>query len=191
MDSMIQHLVEVGRSDTAEVPLHPEPVSVLHLVREVAEEHRAEAEQSGLDLLVDVPDDLPPIESDPIHIRTVLGNLLSNAVKYTSQGRVEVRAGTRSEHGATGPASWLAIEVRDTAPGIAPEDQETMFEEFSRLHADHAPGEGIGLASSRRVARRLGGTLKLKSSSEKGSTFVLLLPIRTNDALPASQIPSS
>lgn len=176
MDLMIQHLVEVGRSDTAEVPLALERMSIGDLVRELIEEHRGQAEQAGLSLVDQLPEELPAIRSDPIHVRTALGNLLSNAVKYTPEGRIDVRAGIRSEAGAAGLADWVFVEVRDTGPGIRPEDQETVFQEFARLHTDRAAGEGIGLASSRRVAHRLGGKLLLESTPGRGSAFILMLP---------------
>lgn len=177
MESMIEHLVDVGRSDSVEIPVRQEPVSVHRLVREVAAEHQGKAEQRGLDLVVEAPPDLPNITSDPVHIRTVLGNLLSNAVKYTSDGVIRVRAEPDENGRASGNGRWVRIKVQDTGPGIPAEEQEAVFEEFSRLHAEVAAGDGIGLASSRRVATRLGGSLELESEPGRGSTFVLSLPL--------------
>lgn len=175
MDRMITHLLEVGRSESAEVPVRLAPVRVAEVVADVAEEHRPDAERAGLQLRVEAPRETEAL-TDPLHLRTILGNLLSNAVKYTDAGRVEVRADLRSDPDAPGPGEWVTLTVSDTGPGIAPEEQEEIFEEFSRFHPGRAPGEGIGLASSRHVARLLGGDLTVRSTPGKGSAFIVWLP---------------
>src|SRR5690606_13561740 len=93
------------------------PTDVGEAVRQMAEEHRAQAEAKGLELIVEVPRELKLVRSDPSRIRQVLGNLLSNAVKYTERGRITVRAAVRSGPGTPGPGDWIVVDVADTGPG--------------------------------------------------------------------------
>ncbi len=125
---------------------------------------------------------------DEHRVRQVLINLLSNAIKFTPAGgtveltcarHVEAPPGARLAGG--GP--WLAIGVRDTGIGIAPERQPSVFEPFVQGEAGHTRrhgGTGLGLTISRRLARLMGGDLTVESAPGRGSTFTLWLP-----ALPA------
>jgi signal transduction histidine kinase len=137
------------------------------LVRERATRH-------GLALDVSVDDRLGPFVGDERKIRQVLLNLLSNAVKFTPEGgRVLVRAA---------PADGgVEIAVSDTGIGIAPEDQEAIFQEFRQVGTDYArkrEGTGLGLALARRFVDLHGGRLWVKSRPGEGSTFTLRLPVR-------------
>jgi signal transduction histidine kinase len=101
-------------------------------------------------------------------------NLLSNAVKFTPEGgRVSVAAKPNGEA--------IEISVADTGIGIAPEDQEAVFEEFKQVGRDYtrkAEGTGLGLALTKRFVELHGGTIKLSSAPGKGSTFTFTLPLR-------------
>jgi len=83
------------------------------------------------------------VQSDAVALMRILNNLVSNAIRYTSSGLVEVRA--RERYGK------VLISVRDTGPGIAPEDQASIFDEFHRLRP-RPSGTGLGLAIVRRLA---------------------------------------
>jgi signal transduction histidine kinase len=127
-------------------------------------------------------------------LRQILVNLIGNAVKYTDAGSIVVRTRMLLRQPALdeglpqivaaaheGVESWLAIQVIDSGRGIAPADQERVFEEFEQVDAGpraDSPnrGTGLGLAISRRLARLLGGDLLLASEPGKGSTFTLWLP---------------
>jgi signal transduction histidine kinase len=137
------------------------------LVRERATRH-------GLTLDVSVDDRIGPFAGDERKIRQVLLNLLSNAVKFTPEGgRVVVRAA---------PANGsVEISVTDTGIGIAPEDQEAIFQEFRQVGTDYArkrEGTGLGLALARRFVDLHGGRIWVKSRLGEGSTFTFTLPVR-------------
>ncbi|AHG89194.1 ATP-binding region ATPase domain protein [Gemmatirosa kalamazoonensis] len=178
-------LLDLARADAGHLPVRGVPVALDVLVREVVDDHAAAAARAGLALSV-VVDDGTDVErkwlelsTDPGRVRQVLTNLLSNAIKYTPRGgAVEVRV-LRAE------ATRVAVEVRDTGPGIPPEHREAVFEEAMRLPGTHAvaPGAGIGLASARRVARALGGELTVSDGPAGGAAFTLWLEKRaTTDA---------
>ncbi len=176
---LIDDLVDLARAEAGSIEVNPEAVDLRAVARELAGQYSAAAEQKSLRLSVDLPTTLPPVHTDPTRVRQVLGNLLSNAVKYTPAGgavevRLNERTARREGEGDGGP--WLALHVIDTGPGIAPEDQERIFEEFTRLAPGAAEGAGLGLAISRRIARLLGGDLTVESEPGHGSNFTLWLP---------------
>ena len=118
------------------------------------------------------------MHSDPALVGLILRNLVSNAIRYTKHGGVLV--GCRKRGGL------LAVEVRDTGIGIAPEHHETIFQEFHQLgnpERDRQKGLGLGLAIVRGLARTLGHTLSLDSGVGRGSVFRLMLPL--SEASPA------
>ena len=122
---------------------------------------------------------LPPARSDEDRVRQILVNLLSNAVKFTDAGTVSVALGAVEtvDDDAAARRRWLEVRVSDTGPGIAPEDQERIFHEFEQVVASGTRGgTGLGLPISRKLARLLGGELRVESEPGRGSTFVLRLP---------------
>ncbi len=107
-------------------------------------------------------------------MKQIVLNLLSNAVKFTPDGgRVTVNAHMNAEA--------IEVAVSDTGIGIAPEDQEAVFEEFRQVGRDYTrkqEGTGLGLALTRRFVELHGGKISLKSAPGEGSTFTFTLPLR-------------
>jgi len=175
---MIEDLLELERTEAGQIDIHPTPMEIGGVMRDAAEQFRAQAEAKGLDITIDAPTSLPELESDPDRIRQILGNLISNAVKYTDRGGVTIRARVASDGKAPGPGRWIAVDVIDTGPGIPREEQPFLFQEFVRLKSGEGKrGAGIGLAMSRHLARALKGDITVESEPGKGSTFTLWLPI--------------
>ena len=118
--------------------------------------------------------------TDRLKLKQILHNLLSNAIKFTATGSVELRVepSAQSDH--------VLFHVKDTGPGIPPEQYERIFEKFSQGHArisyEHG-GTGLGLSLSRALAELLGGTLTMQSHVGEGSVFTLCLPVQPPAAL--------
>ncbi len=151
----------------------PELVSVADLADGMLTMHRPQAEKKNIDLRSVVETGLPPARQDVGKLRQILTNLLSNAVKFTPEGgRVQLRAE------AEGPD--LVLTVTDTGVGIAPEDQELVFEKFrqaaSPMTREHE-GTGLGLSIVRELSKLLGGDVTLKSEVGRGSTFTVRVPL--------------
>ena len=174
---LVEDLVELARAEAGHLEVECEELDLGQIVRDTADEFRAQAAAKGLDFDVHVSSELPVIESDPARIRQVLGNLLSNAMKYTDEGGVTVAAETREGGGAPSPGHWAVIAVSNTGRGIPEEQQRLLFQEFVRLKPGTGFGAGLGLAISRRIADLLGGDLSLESRAGEGSTFSLWLPV--------------
>ncbi|AKF79137.1 histidine kinase [Myxococcus fulvus 124B02] len=127
---------------------------------------------SPVDLRLVEPQTPLELETDETRLSQVLRNLVSNALKFTEAGHVTVSA-------APGPRDTVVFTVKDTGIGIAPEDQERVFEEFTQLDSHlqrKVKGTGLGLPLARRLVELLGGTLSLHSVPGEGSTFTIILP---------------
>ncbi len=173
---LIHELLELARAEAGQIELHPVPIDVAELVREAAEDFRAQANGAGLELEVRTPESLPT-QADPKRVRQILSNVLSNAVKYTPEGTITTEAELCTDGRAPSGGDWIAIHVTDTGPGIPEEKQETIFHEFTRLDPEAQHGAGVGLAISRRIARLLGGDMTVQSEVGRGSTFTFWLPL--------------
>ena len=126
-------------------------------------------------LTLDLAEDLKPITSDRQKVKQILLNLGSNALKFTHQGGVLIIA-RRDRKERT-----VVLSVTDTGIGIAPVDQEKIFEDFRQL--DNSPtraygGTGLGLSICRRLAQMVNGRLTVESQLRKGSVFTLTLPVQ-------------
>lgn len=179
---IIQDLLDLSRAEAGEIPLTRQPTDLAALVREIVQDQQAEAERAELTMEVETPGRLPTVETDPRRVQEIVRNLVSNALKYTPEGgHVKVRVRVIGDRRATGSGSrFLAVDVRDTGPGIPPEERERIFQEFTRLQdgRGEAKGTGLGLAISRHVARLLGGEITVQSEVGRGSTFTFRLPLR-------------
>ena len=164
--------IEAGRLELEASDFHlPSAIeNALALVRERAQ-HREVA------LARTVDERIGTIQADERKVKQVLLNLLSNALKFTPEGgKVDVRAAL--SNGA------IEISVADTGVGIAPEDQEAVFEEFRQVGAasKKVEGTGLGLAISRKFIELHGGRIWVTSEMGKGSTFTFTLPLATSPA---------
>jgi two-component system, cell cycle sensor histidine kinase PleC len=154
------------------MPMHVSRFGIPELVAETEAELEPIILQSDLALTLDLPRNLPPMITDRQKVKQILHNLVSNALKFTRQGTVTIRARHRARR------RTLEVAVVDTGIGIARQDQERVFEDFSQI--DNSPtraygGTGLGLSICRRLAEMLGGRLTLKSEIGKGSAFTLTL----------------
>jgi signal transduction histidine kinase len=173
---LIDTLNEFARVESGRLELRSAPTQVTEIARELAEQHRATAEQSEVQIDMEL-DKVPMIVTDDERVRQILGNLLSNAIKYTDGGgRVCIRTGMRD---SDAEETCIVVDVEDTGIGISDDVKHLLFQEFERIDPSVKPGLGLGLAISRRVARALGGDITVESARGSGSTFTLWLPNRT------------
>jgi signal transduction histidine kinase len=163
--------IEAGRMELELTDFHlPTALdNALILVRE-------RAGRQSITLQMSVDERLGEVRADERKIRQVVLNLLSNAIKFTSEGgRIEVRA--------VPVDGSVEVTVSDTGVGIAPEDQQAIFEEFRQVGtaAKKVEGTGLGLALSRKFIELHGGRIWVKSQVGAGSTFTFTLPVRRGE----------
>jgi signal transduction histidine kinase len=161
--------IEAGRMEleVSEFDLRAALDNALTLVRE-------RAQRGGVALRLDADPALGLFEGDERKLKQVVLNLLSNAVKFTPRGGAVNVAAKRIDGAAE-------IAVSDTGVGIAPADQEAIFEAFRQVGTDvtrKREGTGLGLALARRFVELHGGTIRVESAPGKGSTFTVTLPLR-------------
>jgi signal transduction histidine kinase len=195
--ALLGDLLDLARLDADKIVLTPEAVPVFELVREVLASMEIATHSKGLDVQLEVTSSsLGSLRTDRYRLRQILVNLVGNAVKFTSSGSITVSLRTTpNEHGD----QWI-IDVADTGIGIAPDRQALLFEPFAQADSSITQtygGSGLGLALSRRLAERLGGSLVLlRSAPGNGSTFRLIVkPMRTgpasgNEARSSDTLPS-
>lgn len=174
--ALIGDLLDFSRAEAGTLRLSCEPADAAAIAREAAAEYEGTARAAGHGFEAVLPDTPLPCTTDRGRLLRVLGNLLSNAVKYTpAPGRIVLEA-RAAEDGGPGERRWIELCVRDTGPGIPPEERERIFDEFHRLHDGGSAGHGLGLATSRRIARLLGGDITVDDAAGGGAEFRLRLP---------------
>ena len=179
--ALINDILDLAKVEAGRMQLEISDVAVLETLRSGLTMHGDRAAQAGVTLDLDVePADLV-VPADERKVRQVVFNLLSNALKFTpAGGRVDVSARTMD--------GVVEVAVADTGTGIAPEDQELIFEEFGQASgadaATRAEGTGLGLPLSRRFIELHGGRLWVESVPGEGSTFRFTLPV-TRDGVAA------
>jgi signal transduction histidine kinase len=155
------------------MPLQISTFRIPELVAEVKAELEPIIMLSKLTVTLDLPKDLKPISSDRQKVKQILLNLLSNALKFTHQGSITISGRQNAADRS------VVLSVTDTGIGIAPADQEKIFEDFRQL--DNSPtraygGTGLGLSICRRLAQMLDGRITVQSTVGKGSAFTLTVP---------------
>jgi PAS domain S-box-containing protein len=177
--ALINDVLDLSRIEAGSLPLTLSAVDVAAAVEECLPLVQATADARGLRMEQRAPAaGAPPVRADPVRLKQVLLNLLSNAVKYTPAGGqvwVTWRASDQQVH----------IEVGDTGPGLAPQQQERLFQPFERLDAARSgiDGAGIGLALSKWLVDLMNGELGVDSAPGSGSRFWLRLAVADGQAL--------
>lgn len=179
---ILMDLTELARMESTTLALASEVTVLYDVVAECLRDHRAVAANHGLTLHAGPPAAVAlaavRVQSDPRRIRQILDNLMSNAIKYTPEG-----GAVTLTFGSSPTDKAVYLTVSDTGPGIPEQMRASVFDEFFRLrghdldlHRNAAPGTGVGLAISRRLARLLGGDLTVGASVTGGASFTLTLP---------------
>ena len=169
---LVNDVLDISKLEAGKVTVTMEPVNLLELIEDLLATVRPMAEAQKSSLEVDGRACPPTMNTDPRRVRQIMLNLLSNAAKFGEGKPISVHCRL------LGPGD-IAIEVRDRGTGIAPDDLPRVFEEFVQLPNATAGGTGLGLPISRRLAELLGGRLEAESTPGEGSTFRLVLPLRS------------
>jgi signal transduction histidine kinase len=171
---LINDILDLSKVEAGRMELEPSAFDLPTAIANAMTLIRERAQKHGIALSQDVDADLGEITADERKFKQILLNLLSNAVKFTPDGgSIEVKARRDGED--------VAVAVHDTGIGIAPEDQETVFEEFrqvGRNYTNKQEGTGLGLALTRKFVELHGGRIWLTSEPGKGSTFTFTIPAR-------------
>jgi len=176
--SLINDILDFNRLNSGEVILNVLPFNEKKLFEDIVTGFLPLAQKKGLQIRFDHQNKInsKTIVGDPIRIRQITNNLLSNAIKFTSKG--EVRLNVQILPQETNLCS-LQIEVSDTGIGISEENQKRIFQEYSRIESKEqsVEGFGLGLPIVQKLVEIQKGEITLSSTEEKGSSFVVTLPL--------------
>jgi len=168
---MVDDLLDLAKVEAGRLEIKPKTFSVEDLFGALRGMLKPLLADSSLNLVFELPENLPPLFTDEQKVSQILRNFISNAVKFTPRGEVRVRA--------CQIGSFIEFSVADTGIGISESDQRIIFEEFAQIDNSmqrRVKGTGLGLPLSRKLAELLGGSVDVKSTVGTGSTFSLAVP---------------
>ena len=180
--ALINDILDLSRIEAGHVDLAAEPLDLQWVATRLREIFQPLAADKGLDLRIEGDFDASGV-GDVKRLKQILKNLLANAIKFTPRGEVSLRLQARGDR--------LVFEVSDTGIGIAPDQQDVIFEAFRQADGSTSRsfgGTGLGLSISRDLARRMGGTLSVRSAPGEGSCFTLEVPADMSAAAQALEI---
>jgi signal transduction histidine kinase/CheY-like chemotaxis protein len=175
LSELVNDLLDIAKIEAGRVSIRPSEFDVPTLFGTLRGMLRPLLLNAAVDLVFDVPADLPPLYTDESKVSQILRNFISNALKFTERGDIRVSAQL------TPAGDDVVFAVADTGIGIAPEDQEKIFEEFTQLDnplQKRVKGTGLGLPLCKKLATLLGGRLMVESQVGVGSIFSVRLPRR-------------
>lgn len=180
---LIEDILDFSRIESGTLLLKEDAVDVHKLGDQIAKLLEPQAKGKGISIVHNYSDDCEKkrgacsVKIDEGRLRQVILNLANNAVKFTHEGMVEIRSSVTRKDDKNAD---LAIEVRDTGIGIAPEDQNKLFKPFSQVDASWTReygGMGLGLAICHRIIEAMGGKIQVESSNATGSRFFAKIPV--------------
>jgi signal transduction histidine kinase len=166
LSALVESLLDISKLDAGAIKPHVQCVPVREVIERIEADYRPAALSKKLALRVEAGG--TEIETDPLLFERILRNLVDNAIKYTTSGSITLVAEP--------VGSKVKVSVRDTGPGIPPEERERIFEEFYQIgnpERDRSQGLGLGLAIVRRLAGLLDSRVELESEVGRGSEFVV------------------
>ncbi len=208
---LVGDLVRLSSIELGRVPFRVQAVPVKELVQRAAGSFEVRAREKGIELTVDIPENLPCVMSDPDRLTEILYNLLDNAIKFTPRGKIRVSASARPPSepsgeeaalpglgketgdrplflyvpiGAESRAGTVVLAVEDTGIGIPAGDLPRVTERFfqgERKGPGEERGSGLGLAIVKHLAKVMGGRLSIQSQENQGTTVRVILPSATEE----------
>ena len=172
--ALINDILDLAKIEAGKMQVRIEEFNLDDVCDGLLNMFRPLAEQKNIDLRSQIDPGLPSVRQDLTKLQQILQNLLSNAIKFTPEGgRVLLKA--------VADVAYVRLIVSDTGVGIAPEEQDLVFEKFRQsgnpLTREHA-GTGLGLSIVRELSKLLGGEVVLQSELGRGSTFTVRLPLQ-------------
>ena len=187
---LINDILDFSKLSAGALALNLVRTELEPLVRETAALFSAQAARAGLDLRIEVADNVPQIvDADELRLRQILGNLVGNAVKFTPAGSITI---TLTAAPIVDERTTVCFEVSDTGVGIPASLHETIFEPFRQADMSKTRrfgGTGLGLSIARHLAAMMNGTIGVRSSPGAGTTFTLTVPFRVISAAVPSATP--
>jgi len=173
---LVDEMMALASMESSRATMNVQKTNLNEVIETAVDEMHPKAAEKGLKMHFEGERGLPSLLLDPDKIEQVILNLLDNAVKYTKKGFVFITVKRL-------PGHWVQVAVKDTGPGIKPEDQEHLFDRFFRApdvqQVAKEEGTGLGLSVAKVLIEKHGGKIWFESAYGKGSTFYFKLPVAT------------
>jgi PAS domain S-box-containing protein len=172
--ALINDILDLAKIEAGRMPLHLEDVTLTDIMTEISQQIEPLVRKKALSFNVDLPNSSLVLHTDRTKVKQILLNLLSNAVKFTHTGGIWITVSKDEED--------LRFDVRDTGIGIRESDLAGIWEDFRQVDQSRTRefgGTGLGLSITRKLVDGLGGHVFAESTFGKGSTFTVILPIRS------------
>lgn len=177
--SLINDILDLSKIEAGKVEIEYQSVNIKILLNETIDILSQKAQEKNISLLKEIPQNLPHgLLFDEVRLRQILLNLVGNAIKFTDVGHVKIIAKC-NQNTKLSSSFTIEIAVEDTGIGIAPTEQEKIFEAFTQAQGQNNykyGGTGLGLAITKRFTEMMGGSLTLQSNLGQGSSFHLVFP---------------
>ncbi|MBK8901197.1 MAG: GAF domain-containing protein [Anaerolineaceae bacterium] len=176
---LINEILDMAKIEAGKMTLNFETIDLHTAVASTYDTIRGLIDSSKVNLVWNVPDDLPEMKADPIRLRQILLNLLSNAAKFTEEGQIRLHAYAESD--------MIHILVEDTGIGIASEDFDKLFMPFAQVDSSTtrtASGTGLGLPITKWLIEMHHGSINFTSRLNEGTSFHVVLPVHQSNDQP-------
>ncbi|MBN1316729.1 MAG: GAF domain-containing sensor histidine kinase [Anaerolineales bacterium] len=176
LTKMTSNFLELSRLESGRVHLKHETINLDDLVHETVKIQEQQANDKGIQIKLEFPDNLPVLIGDGNRIKQVFLNLISNAIKYNRQdGSIFITAETTGE--------MVQICVKDTGRGIPDDAIKNLFNRFYRVpdNEGYSTGSGLGLSITKQIVQQHGGKIWVESEWQKGSSFCFTLPLQIHE----------
>ncbi len=174
--SIINDILDISKIESGRMEIVPVEYDLFSILNDCYNMNQARAGEKGLKFELEIDRDLPSsMYGDEVHIRQIINNFLSNAVKYTQKGKVLLRMTAEERRD---DIIRLRIEIKDSGIGIREEDQEKLFQNFTRLDEKknrNIEGTGLGLSLTKKLVDLMNGEIRVKSEYGMGSVFTVFL----------------
>lgn len=173
-------ILDISQIESGKISVKESLVDVNKTIKSVVDEYSGFATGKNLDLNINISETPLFVKADENMLIQILENLVDNAIKFTKQGSVKIKSGEKQ----SGDKLYCYIEIVDSGIGIEPEKLEYIFQEFRQASEGttrNFEGIGLGLTISKRFVEYLGGSLKVSSVPDNGSTFTVFLPMTLPD----------
>jgi PAS domain S-box-containing protein len=175
--NLINDVLDLSKIEAGKMELALEELNIGDTINSVMSTAVGLVKDKPVKLVKEIAPNMPAVRADAMRIRQVLLNLVANAAKFTDEGTISIQATT---HVNSAGAQEVLISIKDTGPGISPDDQTKLFQAFSQV--DSSPtrksgGSGLGLSICQRLVELHDGQIGVHSAVGQGSTFYFTLPV--------------
>ena len=183
--ALINQILDLSKIESGQISLDEKAFDLYRLLDELKDMFSPSAEKKRLSMDVECASDVPRnIVADDMKLRQVLINLIGNAVKFTEKGRVSLQV-KKARAGSDSSSSkiFLKFAVKDTGPGISPDETDQLFKAFSQtqIGKESHQGTGLGLSISQKFVMLMGDAIQVNSEPGNGATFSFVLGARVSD----------